>query len=229
MSMLTPPGMRGRNNRVTGNRYPRMRRRPRRLRTLLGLLAAVTVLGVMGYGTVQLVAVFTAEGDTADQARRESGGAGADTDGGSSKAAAGAAECETTAALPRQRTSLPEPEAITVNVYNATTRTGLAQQTADALAERGFTIGEVDNAAEELDGTVEEPGLLMGTEAAEESGALTVVGAQFDGAETGELTAGRQAAHEVDLVLGKGFAGLFTEREAERRLAAATEQARSSC
>ena len=37
------------------------------------------------------------------------------------------------------------PQDVTVNVYNATNREGLAAKTAKALEERGFTIGEVAN------------------------------------------------------------------------------------
>ncbi|WP_406284909.1 LytR C-terminal domain-containing protein [Embleya sp. NBC_00896] len=40
---------------------------------------------------------------------------------------------------------LPEPATITLNVYNATKRTGLAKTVADALKARGFTIGKVAN------------------------------------------------------------------------------------
>ncbi len=37
------------------------------------------------------------------------------------------------------------PAKIRVNVYNATTRTGLAATTSTSLASRGFVIGKVDN------------------------------------------------------------------------------------
>lgn len=37
------------------------------------------------------------------------------------------------------------PAQVTVNVYNATTRSGLAGSTAKLLAERGFTVGKVAN------------------------------------------------------------------------------------
>jgi hypothetical protein len=37
------------------------------------------------------------------------------------------------------------PSKVKLNVYNATTRTGLASATAKSLADRGFVIGAVDN------------------------------------------------------------------------------------
>ena len=58
MSMLTPPGMGG-QYRITGNKYPRMRRPRRRGRFVLLVVASVTVLGVIGWGTLQLIDVFT--------------------------------------------------------------------------------------------------------------------------------------------------------------------------
>ena len=41
--------------------------------------------------------------------------------------------------------ALPEPATVTVNVYNATDRSGLARTTADELKTRGFGIGAVAN------------------------------------------------------------------------------------
>ncbi|MBB0246189.1 LytR family transcriptional regulator, partial [Streptomyces alkaliphilus] len=58
MSMLTPPGMRGRKYRVTGTSYPRIRR-PRRRRRTVAVIGGVIAVGVLGFGTLQLVDVFT--------------------------------------------------------------------------------------------------------------------------------------------------------------------------
>lgn len=44
-------------------------------------------------------------------------------------------------------------EDVTVNVYNATTRAGLAGSVADLLGQRGFTIGEKDNYPSKISGT----------------------------------------------------------------------------
>ncbi|MGW8849910.1 LytR C-terminal domain-containing protein [Streptomyces xiamenensis] len=223
MSMLTPPGMGGKKNRVTGDRYPRMRPPRRRRRTVAVALSTLAVLGLVGTGTLQLIRVFSAdaEGD------------------GTRPAASGVRECATDRPGAGEETEgasgplaeLPEPKTITVNVYNATARTGLAQQTADALAERGFTIGTVDNAPEELDGKVAAPGLLMGAADAQESGALAVVGAQLAGAEQAEGDAAAPTAPEgeeqdeeaaagpqVDFVIGEGFKNLSAPQDAARAL-----------
>ncbi|MBB0244444.1 LytR family transcriptional regulator, partial [Streptomyces alkaliphilus] len=122
---------------------------------------------------------------------------------------------------------LPSPETITVNVYNATDRSGLAQNTADALAERGFLIGAVDNAPEDLDGALTSTGLLLGSPDAEENGVLTVLGAHAVGAESGAPRESGEAEterepgdREVDLVLGDAFEALAEPAEVEAALAA---------
>ncbi|ARQ69650.1 LytR C-terminal domain-containing protein [Streptomyces marincola] len=214
MSMLTPPGMGGKKFRVTGDRYPRMRPRRRRGRFTLVTAMALAVAGLLGWGTFQLVDVFSAE-DDGGRATRPQAGSRPEPD-----CAPPAHDMRAPGA-----TDVPQPSAITVNVYNATGRTGLAQDTADALADRGFTIGDVANAPEALDGQVQAPGLLLGEAAAETSGALAVLGAQLEGAETGaprEAAEGADPASVVDLVIGEGFTELTAADEAERRLAAVT-------
>ncbi|MFX4292575.1 LytR C-terminal domain-containing protein [Streptomyces bohaiensis] len=190
MSMLTPPGMSGKHYRVTGDRYPRMRRTRRRGRLAAGLVASLAVLALLGYGTTQLVDVFTGQTEPAAQA-----------------APVAEPECEVEEV---ERPPLPDPSAITVNVYNATDRTGLARDTADALAERGFLIGEVDNAPEELVDTVPAGGLLRGADETEASGALQVLGSHVgdDGAETGTV---ERDGGELDLILGEESGDLLDE------------------
>ncbi|GAB3107651.1 LytR C-terminal domain-containing protein [Streptomyces calidiresistens] len=213
MSMLTPPGMRGRKYRVTGNSYPRIRR-PRRRRRTVAVIGGVLAVGVLGIGTLQLVDVF-AGGDT----ERDASAGANPTD---------REECDTAGAPPApEPPDLPSPETITVNVYNATDRSGLAQTTADALAERGFLIGAVDNAPEDLDGTVASAGLLRGAPDAEENGVLTVLGAHAAGTEHGAPREGGEegmtaepGGREVDLVLGDAFEALAEPAEVEAALAA---------
>jgi len=199
MSMLTPPGMGGKY-RITGNRYPRMRPPRRRRRVVLSVLAVTTAVGVVGWGTWELVGVFTG-GERSTQAE------GRGTGACSSRA-------QVAEATPVR---LPKPKDITVNVYNATTRTGLAKRTAEELEKRGFTIGEVDNAPPEFDKKVKATGLLLGSEESYRNHTLSVLGTQVKGAET--RTDDRKG-EAVDLVLGDGFRKLTPEENATQALAA---------
>lgn len=197
MSMLTPPGMGG-EYRITGGRYPRMRPPRRHGRRVAAVAASVTVLGLIGWGTVQLIDVFSG-GDNTTVASRP-------------------AVCRAKAdAAPAARVpDLPAPGRITVNVYNATKRTGLAKQTADELKKRGFRIGAVGNATKEYDRKVRGPGLLLGPPAAQDT-SLRVLGTQLAGAQT--RADGRKDT-AVDLVIGDGFKGLARQADAARSMTA---------
>jgi hypothetical protein len=203
MSMLTPPGMGGKY-RITGDKYPRMRRGRSRPRIVLAVVASVAAVGVIGWGSFQLVDVFTG-GDKADAA------------------SPAATRCKTRpSATPSPAAAsrkLPAPGAITVNVLNATPRGGLAKKTADELKKRGFKIGEVGNATKEYDKKVKGTGILLGAPAATDA-ALPVLGTQLAGA---ELKAdARDKATEVDLVIGTRFKDLSPKADADRSLAALT-------
>ncbi len=200
MSMLTPPGMGG-QYRITGDKYPRMRRPRRHGRLVVLTVASVAVLGGAGWGTLQLIDVFTGGGDSASTGRTK----------------AACAVRATPAAAPR---ALPEPGTITVNVLNATTRSGLAQKTADELEKRGFKIGEVANAPEEYDKKVEGTGVLLGPASALDT-SLPVLGAQLAGAE--RRTDAARKGNEIDLVIGDDFRSLTRKADADRALAALTE------
>lgn len=241
MSMLTPPGMGGKY-RITGDSYPRMRRPRRRRRIVAASVAATAALGVLSWGTVQLLDAFTG-GDTTVRAAGDggecepAGDGGNDRDGAKGGASAAAARsAENSGASPG---ALPKPSAITVNVYNATTRSGLARKTADALEKRGFTIGEVANAPASLDKKVKKAGLLMGPPAAYRNGAFDVLLTQLPGAEVraverkapedggkagsgdGKKAPGKNAAErEVDLVIGKAFKALAEEKDVRKAMAA---------
>ncbi|WP_260333091.1 LytR C-terminal domain-containing protein [Streptomyces beigongshangae] len=202
MSMLTPPGMGG-QYRITGDKYPRMRRnRGRRL--VLAVVASVAALGLVGWGTLQLIDVFTGGGDKASAAA----------------AAAGCGRSPSPSASPVK--AVPEPGQITVNVLNATSRTGLAKNTADALKKRGFRIGEVGNASKAYDKKVEGPGVVLGAKAAADT-ALTVLATQVTGAE--KKTDSRVKPAEVDLILGKAFKALAPEKAAARALTVLSDPA----
>ncbi|MBB1243183.1 LytR C-terminal domain-containing protein [Streptomyces durbertensis] len=214
MSMLTPPGMGGKY-RITGSRYPRMRRSKGRRRFLLGTAATAVVLALalVGWGVVQLVDVFT----------------GSDTDRATAGRSTGQ-ECKASVPVAdAEPLKLPEPAAITVNVYNATDRTGLAKDTAEQLEKRGFRIGAVDNAPEELDKKVKAPGLLLGTPKSERDGALAVLGAHLAKAQTKTDRARKgDAATSVDLVLGDGYRKLTPPATAARTLTALANPAPST-
>ncbi|KOT92342.1 MULTISPECIES: LytR C-terminal domain-containing protein [Streptomyces] len=185
---------------ITGGKYPRMRPVRRRGRVVFAAVACVTVLGVLGWGTLQLIDVFT---------------------GGDKASAAGAAGCATPAKASASPSApvLPKPGQVTVNVLNATTRSGLAQKTADELKKRGFRVGEVSNAPAEYDKKVTGTGLLLGPAASVKT-SLTLLGTQLPGAEHRTEAARKGAA--VDLIIGDGFKGLAKPADADAALAGLT-------
>ncbi|MGC0422247.1 LytR C-terminal domain-containing protein [Embleya sp. AB8] len=119
MSMLTPRGMGG-QYKITGKLYPRMTRRRRRAPVVIAIVVGLVVLATAGWGVYH----FT-------------------SDNGSKAAACPSPSASAPPATPAA--PLPEPKTITLNVYNATKRTGLAKTVADALKARGFTIGKITN------------------------------------------------------------------------------------
>ncbi|WP_418957944.1 LytR C-terminal domain-containing protein [Streptomyces tritici] len=197
MSMLTPPGMGGKY-RITGDVHPRMRRPRRRRRIALASLAAVVVLGAAGWGTMQLIDVFSG-GD------------------GTANAAARGADCKP---APKASTPpapvLPKPAQVTVNVYNATPRGGLAKATADELKKRGFTIGKVGNAPAAYDKKVPGAAILLGAPTAAK-GAFPVLGTQLKGAATKTDT---RTTADVDLIIGTAFKTLDAKTTADAALVA---------
>ncbi|MFV8130106.1 LytR C-terminal domain-containing protein [Streptomyces syringium] len=208
MSMLTPPGMGGKY-RITGSRFPHMRRPRSRRRIVLAAVAATVALGLGGWGTVQLVDVFSGGGSTETRAAPKGGeGDCKPADGGTAGRAA------TAPAAPKP---LPKPSDITVNVYNATPRGGLAKTTADELAKRGFKIGKVGNAPAAYDKKVAKAGLLLG--GPESDAALKLVGAQLTDT---EAKAGRHDDADIDLILGTAFKQLSSPADAERAVAELT-------
>ncbi|MDO0934485.1 LytR C-terminal domain-containing protein [Streptomyces sp. DG2A-72] len=200
MSMLTPPGMGG-QYRIKGDKYPRMRRPRRRGRLVAGLVASVAALGLVGWGTLQLIDLFSGGGDSASAAGPKS-------------------DCSSKASpSPSTTAAVPAPGKITVNVLNATTRSGLAKQTADELKKRGFRIGDVGNATAEFDKKVKGTGLLLGP-ASSLNTSLPVLATQLSTAERRTDAARKGTA--VDLILGNGFKALTTKKDADKALAALT-------
>ncbi|MFI5684710.1 LytR C-terminal domain-containing protein [Streptomyces sp. NPDC051636] len=182
--------------RITGDKYPRMRPPRRRGRLVFLAVACAAVLGVVGWGTVQLIDVFT---------------------GGRKNTAAGSrTQCTTKASPAAGVKALPEPGKITVNVYNATARTGLAKDTADQLKKRGFRIGDVGNAAKQYDKKVKGTGILLGPASALNT-SLPVLAAQLAGAE--QRTDAARKGDTVDLILGDGFKSLTKQADAAKAVA----------
>ncbi|WP_369175225.1 LytR C-terminal domain-containing protein [Streptomyces sp. R28] len=189
--------------RIKGDKYPRMRRRRRRGRLVGIAVASAAVLGMIGWGTLQLIDLFT-------------GG------GGKASAAGTKADCETGAtpsATPAATGTLPKPGKITVNVFNATTRSGLAKQTADELKKRGFKIGDVGNATKQFDKKIKGTGLLLGPDAALHT-SLPVLATQLSTAEYRTEAARKGPA--VDLIIGDKFKELTKKADADKALAALT-------
>ncbi|MEU3792058.1 LytR C-terminal domain-containing protein [Streptomyces fructofermentans] len=203
MSMLTPPGMGG-QYRITGDKYPRMRRARGRRKVALAVVSSAAALGLIGWGTLQLIDVFTGGGDRAT-------------------AAGPAADCGASPS-PRAKPvkAPPRPGQITVNVLNATPRAGLAKDTAAELEKRGFKIGEVGNATKAYDKKVPGPGMVLGATTAAEA-ALPVLATQLAGAELKTDTRTKPA--EVDLILGTAFKKLTSAVDAQKALTTLAEPA----
>ncbi|WP_261996488.1 LytR C-terminal domain-containing protein [Streptomyces plumbidurans] len=199
MSMLTPPGMGGKY-RITGDKYPRMRPRRKRGRLMAAMVASVVALGLVVWGALQLIDVFTG--------------------GGKKAAAAGStAECSTKASpsAGTKGAAAPKPAQITVNVYNATTRSGLAKSTADELKKRGFKIGEVGNATKEFDKKTKGTGVLLGPTSSLNT-SLPVLATQLPTAERRTDASRKDTA--VDLIIGNAFKTLTAKPTADKALTA---------
>jgi len=117
-----------------------------------------------------------------------------------SAAAACPSATRTTAAAPAQGAA-PSPGQITVNVYNATSRNGLATEAAKTVKERGFVVGTVANdpARKQVAGTAEVRYGKNGETAAKVVSTLVAGAAPVTDA---------RADASVDLVLGKGFTAM---------------------
>ncbi|MEV0010858.1 LytR C-terminal domain-containing protein [Streptomyces sp. NPDC047973] len=187
--------------RITGNTYPRMRRPRHRRKLILSATAAVVALGLAGWGTLQLIDVFTGGDKQAN-------------------AAAHPKNCPSPKASAPAKV-LPKPAAIKVNIYNATPRSGLAKAAAAELKKRGFTIGKVDNAPAAYDKKVPGTGMLLGGTTAM-NGSFPVLGTQLPGAATKTDT---RSTADVDLIIGTKFKAFSTPTAAASALTALTKPA----
>ncbi|MDD9377385.1 LytR C-terminal domain-containing protein [Streptomyces sp. ZAF1911] len=203
MSMLTPPGMGGKYK-VTGAAYPRMTRPRRRRRIVLVVLGSIIGLALIAYGAVQLIDVFGGDAD-----KRKTAAAAKDC-------ATPAAKAGSAASAAPQQVVLPPPGGITVNVYNATPRAGLAKAVGDELKARGYVIGKVGNAPADFDKKVPGAGILVGSPQTDKA-AFSVLGTNLAGAT--QQTDARETA-DIDLILGDAFKELTPKADADKALAA---------
>lgn len=195
MSMLTPSGMGGKY-RVTGDQYPRMRRPKKRGRIVAAVIASVVVLGLFGYGALQLFDVFKGDdGDTKANAAPQN------------------RPCTPTTTAPALKPmALPQPAGVTVNVYNATTRGGLAKTTADAFASRGFKVKAFGNASPPYDKKVTQSALIVAGPAAE--AAAREAGTQVAGSMV-KIDPTRKDKN-VDVMIGNAFTALASPADAAK-------------
>lgn len=222
MSMLTPPGLKGKQFRITGTSYPRLRRPSRRRRYTLLAVTGVTVLAVLGWGTAQLFDVFGGKKTTAavgcGRVSTAAGSGDAAKPSASASASASPSASGAAVAAAIGPGGVPLPKAITVNVYNATNHSGLAGQTAAQLKLRGFLIGKVGNAPVPLQNKV--TGTAQVTGGSGSQALMTVVGSEITG---GRLVTDTRKDSSVDLVIGNGFTALSTPAQAAQALALATK------
>lgn len=194
MSMLTPSGMGGKY-RVTGNSYPRMRPPKRRGRFVTVLIAAVVVLGLFGWGALQLFHVFN--GDDNDSKANAA----------PSRPSCAPTPSPTATGKPKP---LPQPTQVTMNVLNATTRGGLAKSTADQFASRGFKVARFGNAPDPYNAKVTQSALIVAGPAGE--AAAREAGTQVLGS-TVKIDPQRKGS-TVDVMIGNAFGKLSTPTQA---------------
>ncbi|MEV7774399.1 LytR C-terminal domain-containing protein [Kitasatospora sp. NPDC086791] len=215
MSMLTPQGLKGKQYRITGNSYPRLGRPPKKSRKVIAALAGLLTLALIALGGVQLYDIFTGKNknSSAQACATPSGKPLAAPTAGATPGATGAP-----AAAQGDPHTIPQATAVTVNIYNATTKAGLAGRTAEEFKKRGFLIGKVGNAPAELDKKV--PGTAQVIAGPTGAGAGTLVGSQIAGA---TVTADARTDATVDFVIGDSYNALLDETQAAAALALATK------
>ncbi|WP_354644983.1 LytR C-terminal domain-containing protein [Kitasatospora camelliae] len=213
--MLTPQGLKGKQYRITGNSYPRLGRPPRRSRRIAVLIGSLLALSLIALGGVQLVDIFNGRGKNATAQACASPSAS-----GKPLAAPAGESVPSGAATPAgaRNTAVPQPQNVTVNVYNATATSGLAARTADELKKRGFAIGTVGNAPTALDRKVPGPAQVISGPAG--AGSAVLLAAQVAGS---TATEDSRTDATVDLVIGDAWTAVLDPTAAAAALAEATK------
>ncbi|MCG6494490.1 LytR C-terminal domain-containing protein [Kitasatospora sp. A2-31] len=209
--MLTPQGLKGKQYRITGNSYPRLGRPPKKSRKVFALIGSVLALALIALGGVQLYDIFTGKG-------RNSSAQACATPSGKPLAAPTPTPDASPGAPAGDPKAIPQPTAFKLNVFNATTKSGLAGRTAEEFTKRGFTVDKKGNAPAELDKKV--PGTAVVIAGPAGAGAATLISSQIAGA---TVTTDTRTDNTVDVVVGDSYNALLDETQAAAALALATK------
>ncbi|MGH6654274.1 MAG: LytR C-terminal domain-containing protein [Actinocrinis sp.] len=200
-----------------GDEYVPFRSRTKRRRRMITAgVVAVVLIGAGAYGVVSLVGSPSAEANAASgcpaPGTSSNGKAGAGALGSQNASHGNAAAADA---------KLPATNQIVLNVYNATTRQGLAHGVATQLKQRGFKVGQVINDPLKL--KVAAAAQIRGGTAG--APAMRVVAAEVAGA---QLHPDTRPDGSVDLVLGAGFSSLSTPDQVSAALKAVTAAAQKA-
>jgi hypothetical protein len=115
----------------------------------------------------------------------------------------------------RANISVPERNQVTINVFNGTSRVGLAEQIGGEFGNRGFTVAKMESApeGERYDGVAV---IAFGPEAL---GAAWLVSAYFLADEAAMNFDRERTGAEVDVTLGGKFQQLATSTEVNQSIA----------
>ena len=141
-----------------------------------------------------------------------------------------AAAARPTCPAPSPTPTVVPVTAVTVNVYNATARRGLAGEVAAQLRKRGFRVKKVDN--DPLNRTVTGPAEVRSSKAGTDA-ARTVVAQVAPPSQAGAAhvvaVPDQRADASVDLVLGAAFHGLQPPAAAAAALRPTPQPTPSGC
>jgi hypothetical protein len=180
---------------------PFRNRTRRRRRTGAVVLGGLLVVGVGAYGLVNLVTAPDQKAAACPDA-----------------AHALTAQEQSRAVIEASAAAAPK---FTLNVYNSTTRHGLAANTAAELKSRGFVIGQVTN--DPLKANLSVSAQVRGGKAS--TAEMREVAAEVPGA---QVQTDARNDPSVDLVLGTGFTTLATTQQVNAALQAASAVASAS-